>query len=214
MKNFIFIILLCVSCSIYAQENKFEKVIQQFEQLNAVNKPPEGANLFVGSSSIELWQSVVTDYKDYKVINRGFGGSGLTDLVYFTPRIITNYNPSKIFIYSGENDLGEGASAMGTFQMFEQLFLKIRSINPVVPIVFISIKPSYSRLHQMGIQKETNRIIKKYIKKQKNAEFVDIFKLMLIEGKPDSTLFIKDKLHMNAKGYQIWKKQIEKYLVK
>lgn len=206
------IAFLCVS-NLFAQSSKFENRIQEFEKLDSVKMPPQGANLFVGSSSIALWESIETDYKDFKVINRGFGGSGLLDLVHFASRIITNYNPSKVFIYSGENDLGEGATAMQTAEMFKKVFETIRKLSPNLPILFISIKPSYSRLHQFQIQNEANQLIKTYIKTQKKAEFVNVVNLMLVEGKPDSTLFIADKLHMNAKGYQIWTKKLKKFLI-
>ncbi len=194
--------------------NKFEERIKEFEQEDSIKMPKKGANLFVGSSSIALWDNLAKDFPEYKVINRGFGGSGLADLEHFTTRIISNYEPAKVFIYSGENDIGDGAKAQATLLMFKSVFGKIRSISPTLPILFISIKPSYSRLHQFETQKEANKLIKAFIKSQKHAEFVNIVDKMLIDGKPDSTLFLEDKLHMNDKGYKIWAKKLKKYLVK
>ena len=58
-------------------------------------------------------------------------------------------------------------------------------------------------------------MIEKYLKTQKNAQFADVWKPMLgRDGKPMPDIFIEDNLHMNAKGYAIWQKVLQPYLVK
>jgi lysophospholipase L1-like esterase len=43
--------------------------------------------------------------------------------------------------------------------------------------------------------------------------FVDLWKPMIgSDGVVFQDIFIEDGLHMNAKGYAIWKKEIGKYL--
>ncbi len=176
--------------------------------------PKKNANLFTGSSSIRLWNGIDYDFHGHSVINRGFGGSNLVDLEYYTDRIITKYEPAKIFIYSGENDIAAGASATETLERFQKVLEKIRISLPQVPIVFISIKPSASRWAQFQTQNEANDLIKKYLQTKPNSEYVSIVKKMLQKGKPNPSIFIADKLHMNKKGYEIWTKALKKYLVK
>ena len=60
-----------------------------------------------------------------------------------------------------------------------------------------------------------NHLIENYLKKQKNAQFISVWKPMLgLDGKPKKELFVEDNLHMNAHGYAIWQKIIQPTLVK
>lgn len=216
MKKFIFIFFaVCIGQnSLFSQQKKFEKEIIAFEKQDSIRAPVKNANLFVGSSSIRLWRSIDSDFPKQAIINRGFGGSNLVDLEGYIPRIVTKYSPAKVFIYSGENDIAEGVTAQETLERFQKVFTKIRESLPNVPIVFISIKPSESRWAQYQTQKEANQLIKSYLKTQTDAKFINIVGKMLLKGKPNPSLFIADKLHMNRKGYEIWVKQMKKYLVK
>jgi lysophospholipase L1-like esterase len=199
---------------LFAQQIRFENEILNFEKQDAQKMPKANANLFVGSSSIRLWQNLDIDFEKYSVINRGFGGSTLADLEPIVDRIIIKYNPANIFIYSGENDIADGASAQETLERFQKVFIKIRKAMPIVPVVFISIKPSESRIAQLATQKEANLLIKKYLAKDKNAYFANIVPKMMQKKRPNPALFIADKLHMNQRGYEIWAKTLKKYLVK
>jgi len=59
---------------------------------------------------------------------------------------------------------------------------------------------------------EANRLISEFIHKQKHAAFVDVYHAMLKpDGHPMDDIFEDDKLHMNAKGYDIWQKIILPY---
>ncbi len=196
------------------QKNQFEAEIKHFEKMDSIQMPIQNANLFTGSSSIRFWGSLASDFNGYSVLNRGFGGSRLPDLAHFTERIVTKYNPKKVFIYSGENDIDDGATDDQVLDSFINVFIKIRTSMPTVPIAFISIKPSIKRKGQFETQKQANKLIKRYLKTQSNTEFVNIVPKMLINKKPNPSLFIADKLHMNQKGYEIWTKKIRKYLVK
>ena len=216
MKNILIIIFIASfgTNSLFSQQKKFEKEILAFEKLDSLRQPPKNANLFVGSSSIRLWRTIDSDFPKNAILNRGFGGSNLVDLEGYIPRIVTKYAPAKIFIYSGENDIAEGVTAQETLERFQKVFTKIRESLPNVPIVFISIKPSESRWAQFQTQKEANQLIKSYLQTQPNAEFINIVGKMLLRGKPNPSLFIADKLHMNRKGYETWMKKVKKYLLK
>lgn len=126
-------------------------------------------------------------------------------------RIITKYNPSKIFIYAGENDINDGVLAEEVLERLKIVVEKIRQKSNVA-IVFISIKPSVARASQIKVQNKANKLIKRYMRKIENGEFVSIVKEMQIKKAPNESLFVKDMLHMNALGYQIWAKKIKNYL--
>ncbi len=67
----------------------------------------------------------------------------------------------------------------------------------------------------MPKMKQANSLIKSFLAKQKNTSYINVFDPMLLpNGKPKPDLFLEDKLHMNEKGYAIWQKAIQPYLIK
>jgi lysophospholipase L1-like esterase len=179
--------------------------------------PPANQILFIGSSSFAMWKDVQNYFPSHPIINRGFGGSSLPDLIRYANHIIFPYQPKQILIYCGENDLAASDTITPSIVLdrFKQLFFLIRSGLPTVPVVYISIKPSPSRQYLMTKMLATNRRIKKYLKKKKRTSFVDVYHKMLdTDDMPLENIFLEDHLHMNATGYAIWQKTIEPYLLK
>jgi lysophospholipase L1-like esterase len=79
----------------------------------------------------------------------------------------------------------------------------------------VSIKPSLAREKMMPEMAKANSLIKKFLKGKKDAAFIDVYHAMLDkDGLPIKDIFIEDGLHMNAKGYAIWQKIIQPYLLK
>lgn len=138
-----------VATSLFAQNNLlFFKEIESFKKLDETNVPEKGSILFVGSSSFTMWKNVQNDFPGYKIINRGFGGSSLTDVIRYAENVIYPYQPSQVVIYCGENDfLGSpNINADTVFARFNQLFGMIRKEIRKAHILFISIKqcPSHA----------------------------------------------------------------------
>jgi lysophospholipase L1-like esterase len=199
------------------QHPPFYDEIQSFKKLDSAHFPPKNAILFVGSSSIRKWQDVQSYFPGYKIINRGFGGSELTDVIRYANDIIIPYHPRQIVIYAGENDLAysDSITAAIVLNRFTKLFNIIRSALPMVPIVYISIKPSPSRAKIMPETVDANRLIRQFLQSKKKAVFVDVYyKMLNKDGNPMPDIFSEDNLHMNAKGYHIWQKAIMPYLLK
>jgi lysophospholipase L1-like esterase len=122
-----------------------------------------------------------------------------------------------VVIYEGDNDLASSdkITADSVLNRFKQLFSSIRKNLPNTSIAFVSIKPSPSREKLMPEMQEANSLIKHFLSHQKNATFIDVYDAMLNkDGTPNKQLFIEDELHMNAKGYHIWQKIIQPYLLK
>lgn len=201
----------------FAQQPPFYSDIKSFEKQDSVHFPPKHEILFVGSSSFTKWTDVQDYFPGYPIINRGFGGSSLTDVIRYADEIIFPYHPKQIVIYCGENDLAasDTVTAQIVFARFKELFEIIRKKLPNVPIDFVSMKPSPSREHLMPKYAEGNLLIRKFLQRKKNASFINIYDAMLdVNGKPLKDIFIGDNLHMNAKGYKIWQKIIAPYLIK
>jgi lysophospholipase L1-like esterase len=216
----LFLLALCLSLFSIAkaqqQQAPFWNEIQEFKQQDSLQMPPKQAILFVGSSSFRMWSNMQEMLPEYTVINRGFGGSNLLDLKYYLHDIVFPYEPKQIIIYSGENDIAsDTVGAQEVLQRFDDVFKLIRAEMPEVPIVYVSIKPSPSRERYMPVMRESNELIKTYLKDQPNTTYVDVYKPMLQKnGKPRTDIFIQDNLHMNEKGYAIWVKALKPHLAK
>ncbi|MEJ0102175.1 MAG: GDSL-type esterase/lipase family protein [Bacteroidota bacterium] len=211
--------LLVSIYQLQAQEEPypFWNEIQAFKKKDSAAFPPAGEILFVGSSSFNFWKDVQDYFPGSPIINRGFGGSSLPDVIRYAPDIIYPYKPRQVVIYCGENDLAasDSISAQTVYDRFEILFSMIRGQFKNIPIVYVSIKPSPSRQKLMPKMIAANEAIQKFLKKKKNTVFVDVFHKMLnADGTPMDDIFIEDKLHMNKKGYAIWQKEIAPFLLK
>ena len=194
----------------------FWKDIQNFKKQDSISFPPKNAILLIGSSSFTKWTDVQDYFPGYTIINRGFGGSALLDQIRYANDIIFPYEPKQIIIYCGENDLASSdtVTAVMVVDRFKQLFQMIRG-KTEASISYISMKPSPSRRHLFTKMREGNQLIKDFLATQKNTAFIDVHQKMLDStGEPMPEIFLDDSLHMNAKGYAIWKKEMEPYMQK
>jgi lysophospholipase L1-like esterase len=210
-----FIILF--QSAFYLNAQPFSDEIKAFKKQDSIQLPAQKAILFVGSSSFRLWKNVQDDFPGYMIINRGFGGSSMPDVIRYEKDIIFPYDPKQIVIYCGENDLAasDTVTAQLVFERFKILFNDIRKKWPKIPVAFVSIKPSPSRWQLKSKIEEANSLIKQFLSKKKKTAFIDVYHKMLgANGTPLPDIFIEDKLHMNAKGYAIWQKEIQPYLIK
>ena len=211
---FVWVLIASNALSLWAQP--FAGDIAAFKKQDSLLFPPKKAILFIGSSSFTMWKDVNEYFPGYKIINRGFGGSSLTDVIRYTDDILFPYQPKQVVIYCGENDLAfsDSVTSQIVFQRFEKLFGMIRNRLPHASVLYISIKPSPSRQNLLTKMREANQLIKDFLKKKKRTAFVDIYPDMINdEGKPRPELFIQDQLHMNKEGYLIWQKAIKPYLL-
>jgi lysophospholipase L1-like esterase len=210
------VIFLLFYCT-HAFAQPFFEEIQSFKKSDSASFPPANATLFVGSSSFTNWKDVQDYFPAHSIINRGFGGSSLTDLIRYSGDIIFPYQPKQVVIYCGENDIAAADSVTGemVFNRFKVLFHQIRKKMPRVPVSYISMKPSPSRWTMRNQMMDGNNRIRKYMKGKKNTSFINVWEHMLgTDHKPRKEIFLEDQLHMNAQGYTIWKNIIEPYLIK
>lgn len=218
MKKILPLLLCCCTILATAQVSvaqPFFNEIQKFRQQDSISAPPANPIVFTGSSSFRMWKTMKEDFPGYTVINRGFGGSGLPHVIQYAEDLIFKYNPKQVVIYCGENDLGPDVKGEYISGKFKELFTLIRSRLPQVPIVYVSMKPSPRREKVLTEMKKGNKQIKKFLRKQKKAVYVDVFTPMLnADGSIRKDIFLDDNLHMNAAGYKIWQPLIEKHLLK
>ena len=183
--------------------------VAAFERHDSENSWPKDAVLFAGSSSINLW-GTADAFPGVRVIYGGFGGSTAEVLARYSRKLITKYNPAMVVLYTGENDLFLGKSAPQVIQTLDGLIGDIRRNLPCTPILYLSIKPSMSRLGQIEEQRRVNQAMQRRAEQTRNFTFVDMASPLLdASGKPDSRYFAADQLHLNAAGYQVWNKLLQ-----
>lgn len=212
MKNTLILaalLTLAAIAPVWAQGN-FDAEIAAFEAQDKTTPPPASPILFVGSSSIRLWNGLTEAFPGKPVLKRGFGGSEISDVIRYAPRVVNPYKPKQIVLYAGDNDIGQSnKSAREVYSQFTTFFALMRKLHPAATITYVSIKPSPARKQFLAVQAETNNLIKTYVNNQKNASFADVYTPMLgADGQPRADLFQADGLHMNEQGYAIWKQVI------
>lgn len=208
--------LLLAFALFFSQEKKpmFWQDIENFKKQDQQTPPPKDAILLIGSSSFTKWTDVAEYFPNKTIINRGFGGSRLTDLNFYAHDLL-DYQPKQIIIYCGENDFADDAKLKAdvVVERFKTFYQKIRAKFPKIEVDYISIKYSPSRENLWPQMKEANKKIAAFMKKQPNAEFIDITKVMQdANGNVRKDLFVEDMLHMTPEGYKLWTSVMNPYM--
>jgi len=189
--------------------NRWDKAIAAFETQDRTNPPPKGAILFIGSSSIRLWKTLAEDLPDHEVINRGFGGSQIEDSIHFVDRMVVPYQPKRIVMYAGGNDINGGKTPEQVASDFKAFVARVHAKLPSTRIAYISIAGNPARWAQVERVKAANGLIREFTTTDKRLSFIDVFPHMLgKDGMPLPDIFVDDRLHMNEKGYAIWKRVV------
>jgi lysophospholipase L1-like esterase len=192
-----------------AAPTQWEPEVERFEAADRERPPAPGGVVFVGSSSIRLWPSLDRDFPDVRLVNRGFGGSELGDVVALADRIVVPYRPRVVILYAGDNDLAAGKSPEQVFEAYRSFVALVRRELPGTRVAFIAIKPSPARWSLVDRVREANRLIRDHAQSDSSLGFVDVFTPMLDEaGQPRHELFVEDGLHMNAAGYALWRELV------
>jgi len=194
----------------------WESSIRTFERRDRSNPPPSGAIVFTGSSSFTFWTSLQEDMAPLQVINRGFGGARMDDVVRYADRIVLPYHPRAMVLFAGTNDITwpRPATAQLVFAGYQAFVQRLRAALPDVPIYYVSITPTPSRWRYWPIVREANRLIQAHTQTDPRLHFIDLTEAVLgPDGRPDRKLYRADRLHPNRKGYAVWTAVIKPVLL-
>ena len=194
----------------------WERDIRVLEARDKQGKKPKNPVVFVGSSSIRLWDTLEKDMAPLPVLNKGFGGAKLGDVIYYADRLVAPHQPTAVVVFAGTNDITprHSKSPEAVLSLYKELVGVIRKNQPSLPIYFIAITPSQQRWSVWPIAQEANRLIAAYAAKHENLYVVDTAKGLLGKnGQPRSELYRADRLHLNAGGYAIWTRLIKPHLL-
>lgn len=181
---------------------RWEPAIAAFEAADREQPPASGGVVFVGSSTIRMWNTSEL-LADLPVINRGFGGSEMVDSAHFAERIVLPYRPRVVLVYAGSNDLSKEATPCQVLADFATLVEKVHAVLPETEVVFLSIKPSRKRWPLIHRIRATNALIEAYCIDGPHRHFLNVHEAMLnAEGQPEEQYLAADGLHLNPEGYR------------
>ena len=205
------LLLAAVSALLYAQQlpdpQRFESAIRQFEQQDRTSRPPEGAIVLTGSSSIARWSEAEVAMAPLTVIPRGFGGSVMNDVLYYLDRVTLTYNPRAILIYEGDNDTSAFNSIPNEviLDQLRQIINRVHEELPETRIYVLAVKPSVSRWSVWPVAQQVSAGYKQMAENDPLVYYIDVATPLLNEdGNVRTDIFVQDNLHLNDLGNEIW----------
>ncbi|MCA9031783.1 MAG: hypothetical protein KDA66_13300 [Planctomycetaceae bacterium] len=196
------------------KSKKWEGEMQKFDKQDQEHPKPRGGVVFVGSSSIRMWD-VKKSFPDLAAINHGFGGSEIIDSVYYFDRLVTPYKPRLIVFYAGDNDIAHNTTPAQVHENFQKFVALMHEKLPETKLVFVPIKPSLKRWELIETIREANALIHETCDADDKLTYLEIEKPMLgDDGTPRPELFAKDGLHLSPEGYALWNSLLRPHLKK
>ncbi len=197
---------------------RWEKDIAALEELDKSEIAGEKSVLFLGSSSIRRWESMAKDMEPWPVVRRGYGGAKFSDLVFFTERLMAAHSPRAVVVYVGNDITGNektDKSPEEVVKLFSQVVGDIHHKKPDAEVFVIGITPAPKRFAAWPTIQKANDLLKKYCSQNKRLHFIETAAAYLTsDGQPRPELYVDDKLHQNAAGYQLWSGIIRQELEK
>jgi lysophospholipase L1-like esterase len=192
---------------------KWDAEMAAFRRSDTAQQPRPGGILFLGSSSIRMWSTLATDFPGIRSVNRGFGGSHISDSVEYLEALVVPHAPRQVVFYAGGNDLAAHKSPEQVAGDFRALVEGVRARLPETQFTFISIAPNPARWAMVDKMKETNALVREFCNSEPGLAYVDVFSDMLgPDGLPRPDIFREDRLHMNGDGYRLWTRLIRPHL--
>ena len=196
-----------------ATDARWRESLDGFAALDKAHAPAPGGVVFVGSSSIRLWNDLEREFGTEGIVKRGFGGSRLSDVARYAAQLVLPYKPRLVIVYAGDNDIAEGATPDEVLASYADFVDQVHAALPNTRIAYLSIKPSPSREAMMPAAIQANEKIEQWSKADPMLDYIDVYTRMLdAKGRPRADLFLGDSLHLNAAGYAIWKSAIAEHL--
>jgi lysophospholipase L1-like esterase len=185
--------------------DRSENSIKAFEKKDEVNMPAPGGIVFAGSSTFTKWTNADKDLAPLPIINRGFGGSTLPEVIHYADRTIFKYHPKTVVVYCENDMFGKKEKTPEQVRdAYVALTRLIHENDPEARIYGISLKPSPSRWNKKEDVIKANKLISDFIESDRNHEYIDVWPIMIKNGRPDGSIFLSDSLHMNEEGYKRW----------
>ncbi len=168
---------------------------------------PANAVLFLGSSSIRLWETIERDMAPYHPIQRGYGGARFSDLVVFADELAAAHRYRAVVIYVGNDVTGkeEDPEPAQVAEWFRQVAADARKHQPEAEVFCLAVTPTPKRHAAWAKIQEVNAALQQACEADPKLHFVATAGAYLdAGGEPHADYFKTDKLHQNEAGYHVW----------
>lgn len=189
----------------------YEPDVVALEALQQRQPAPPDPVVFYGSSSIRLWDSLLADFPEYPVVNRGFGGSTMTACSWFFWRLVRPLAPRTLVLYAGDNDLADGDSPENVLSQLGYLLSQLDDCRPDARLALLTVKLSPARLHLAPRIAAVNEGYRSIVARRRGAVLVDVHAAMLSDGRPQPEHYQADGLHLSSAGYAVWRDEVRRH---
>ena len=189
-------------------------LVKKYDSLKQQGENTRPTVVFVGSSSVRMWENIEGLSEEHFIINTGFGGSTAEDLLLYTQPLILDHYPDQVFIYEGDNDVFMHHSLGKIMRRMRKITSRIWDQNPECKLVIISAKPSIARWEFKKKYLRLNKRFSRWARRKDRMTYADVWTPMTPNGQLNQSLFIEDNLHMNSEGYRLWTQVIQPLLLK
>ena len=195
--------------------NAWEWSIRKFEARDRTCPPARGGIVFTGSSSFTLWSTLERDMAPLPVINRGFGGALMGDVVRYADRVVLPYEPRAVVLFAGTNDIAgrKPATPRHVADGFAAFAARVRAALPEALVFYVAITPSRARWKLWPVAGEANRLVREQVLGDPRLRYIDLTEALLgPDGLPERSLYRSDRLHPSKRGYEVWAAEIRSVL--
>lgn len=191
--------------SFYIDMTQYAGTIETYESY-----PVEtGKILLYGSSFFRNWgyDRAKEQWKRYAgldVVNHGFGGATVDELLYYYDRMVRPYKPSAAVLRPGHNDLTRGLSPEEAWFLTERLIAWLRTDCPDLPVVLLEVfdTKKYHNPERCALNDAYNHLMRKFAAEQEGVFTVDLDPFFHDEQGELRDIFIEDGLHLTDSGYE------------
>lgn len=189
-----------------AEAWRFEKAVAAYEEKSKENPPPKNCTMFIGSSTWTLWGTQLEeDFKEFRAVNRGFGGSKIPDVIRAYDRLVSPHKPQRIVFFCGGNDIAGKAEPEKVFEDFKTFLRLLWSENPECEVFWVSVSRAPVRKTSWEHTRKLNEMAQELSQKATGLFYIDVASQMDDEsGETREDLFIQDRLHLNRTAQEMW----------
>lgn len=213
------IIIICLLTFIIYHYTTFNHhKVKVVTKIKEVEKVPANY-LFLGDSITDFYD-LDKYYKDLPVVNSGISGNTTDDILKDMKKRAYQYNPSKVFLLIGTNDLIHNKSNEEIVEKVEKIIEEIKENRSKAEIYLQSIYPVNYKLSPYMVKNRKNDDIKEINEKledyceDNDITYIDMYDLLKDKDDNFSSEYTKDGLHPNDDGYEVITKELKKYLDK
>lgn len=185
-----------------------------FESLNV--DIDSNSIVFIGNSLTQQFE-LAELFRDVNIRNRGINGDNSSGVLSRLSDV-TKFQPKKIFLENGINDIIGGVSTEQLIENFKTIVTRIKTESPVTRVYVQSILPVHLKgpaVVQAGISNEkisqVNEAVSKYCE-ENDVTYIDLHKHFQLNGQMNPRYCIPDGLHISGDGYRLWTKLLRPYM--